>query len=142
VLPKNTADVRNPAARKLIGLDARTLKDATGKMFGQELYDAAKEGQITEVNYMFPKPGVDTTLGARWVKFLPDVRSLRKATRPHGVPRRDSAVAVDSFSGLAAGVVAKRCQNEPTGFCYPARYPWLRQNILIDLHQRLKSPGA
>jgi signal transduction histidine kinase len=51
----------NPAARKLIGLDARTLKDATGKMFGQELYDAAKEGQITEVNYMFPKPGADTT---------------------------------------------------------------------------------
>ena len=24
-------------------------------MFGQELYDAAKEGQITEVSYMFPK---------------------------------------------------------------------------------------
>ena len=30
-------------------------------MFGQELYDAAKEGQITEVSYMFPKPGTDTT---------------------------------------------------------------------------------
>ena len=39
----------------------RTLKDATGKVFGQELYDAAKEGQITEVSYMFPKPGADTT---------------------------------------------------------------------------------
>jgi signal transduction histidine kinase len=49
------------ASRKLIGQDARTLKDATGKMFGQELYDAAKEGQITEVSYMFPKPGADTT---------------------------------------------------------------------------------
>ena len=51
----------SPASRKLIGQDARTLKDATGKMFGQELYDAAKEGQITEVSYMFPKPGADTT---------------------------------------------------------------------------------
>ena len=51
----------NPAARKTIGLDARTLKDATGEVFGQELYDAAKEGKITEVSYMFPKPGTDTT---------------------------------------------------------------------------------
>jgi len=51
----------NPAARKVIGLDARTLKDATGKVFGQDLYDAAKEGQIAEVSYMFPKPGADMT---------------------------------------------------------------------------------
>ena len=51
----------SPAARKVIGLDVRTLKDATGKVFGQDLYDAAKEGQITEVSYMFPKPGADTT---------------------------------------------------------------------------------
>ena len=51
----------NPAAKKTIGVDVRTLKDATGKVFGQELYDAAKEGQITEVSYMFPKPGTDTT---------------------------------------------------------------------------------
>jgi predicted outer membrane protein len=35
----------NPAARKTIGLDSRTLKDATGKVFGQDLYDAAREGQ-------------------------------------------------------------------------------------------------
>ncbi len=51
----------SPASKKAIGLDVRTLKDATGKVFGQDLYDAAKEGQITEVNYMFPKPGADTT---------------------------------------------------------------------------------
>jgi signal transduction histidine kinase len=51
----------NSAARKVMGVDARTLKDATGKMYGQELYDAAKEGQITAVSYMFPKPGTDTT---------------------------------------------------------------------------------
>jgi signal transduction histidine kinase len=51
----------NPTAKKTIGVDVRTLKDATGKVFGQNLYAAAKEGQITEVSYMFPKPGTDTT---------------------------------------------------------------------------------
>jgi hypothetical protein len=51
----------NPAAKKTISVDVRTLKDATGKVFGQGLYDGAKEGQITEVSYMFPKPGTDTT---------------------------------------------------------------------------------
>jgi len=40
------------------GVDARTLKDPTGN-FGLELYAAAQkpEGQVTEVSYMFPKPG-------------------------------------------------------------------------------------
>jgi hypothetical protein len=51
----------NPAAKKTIGVDVRTLKDSTGKVFGGDLYDAAKEGQITEVSYMFPKPGTDMT---------------------------------------------------------------------------------
>jgi signal transduction histidine kinase len=48
-------------ARKLIGHDIRTLKDPTGKVYGEELYAAAKQGQITEVSYNFPKPGADTT---------------------------------------------------------------------------------
>jgi hypothetical protein len=41
------------------GTDQRTLKDSTGKEFGKELYAAGlkPEGQITEVSYMFPKPG-------------------------------------------------------------------------------------
>jgi signal transduction histidine kinase len=51
----------NPAAKKTIGVDVRTLKDSTGKVFGQDLHDAAKEGSITEVSYMFPKPGTDMT---------------------------------------------------------------------------------
>jgi hypothetical protein len=52
----------NPAAKKTIGMDVRTLKDSTGKVFGKDLYDAAaKEGQIIEVNYMWPKPGTDMT---------------------------------------------------------------------------------
>ena len=41
----------------VLGKDVRTLKDATGKAFGEELYKSADEGKINEVNYMFPKPG-------------------------------------------------------------------------------------
>jgi signal transduction histidine kinase len=43
-----------------IGKDVRTLKDKTGDAYGQRVYDAAKEGVITEVSYMFPRPGSDT----------------------------------------------------------------------------------
>jgi len=59
----------NPAGRKVIGQDVRTLKDATGKLYGPDLYAAAKEGRITEVSYMFPKPGADTTPVAK-VSFV------------------------------------------------------------------------
>jgi hypothetical protein len=52
--------IANPNAKQLLGVDVRTNKDPTGKAFGLELYAAAKEGQITEVSYMFPKPGADT----------------------------------------------------------------------------------
>ena len=41
----------------LKGKDMRTLKDSTGKAFGQDLFDDAKEGQVGTVEYMFPKPG-------------------------------------------------------------------------------------
>jgi hypothetical protein len=53
----------NLNAKQLIGVDARTLKDATGKPFGAELYAAYQkpEGEITEVNYVFPRPGADKT---------------------------------------------------------------------------------
>jgi hypothetical protein len=53
----------NPNAKQLMGVDARTIKDATGKAFGEELYAAYQkpEGEITEVNYMFPRPGADKT---------------------------------------------------------------------------------
>ena len=46
-------------AKNLIGTDARTLKDKAGKAFGQEIYDAGQkaEGTISEVSYMFPRPG-------------------------------------------------------------------------------------
>lgn len=53
----------NPIGRPLFGLDARTLKDAKGFVFGRAFWDAAQkpEGQITEVSYVFPKPGDDPT---------------------------------------------------------------------------------
>ena len=58
-----TVALANPNAKQLIGTDTRTLKDANGKAFGQELYDAYQkpEGQFTEVSYMFVRPGPDKT---------------------------------------------------------------------------------
>jgi len=43
----------NPA---LIGTDVKTLKDVNGKPFGEEML-RAKEGQFTEVSYMWPRLG-------------------------------------------------------------------------------------
>jgi signal transduction histidine kinase len=40
-----------------LGNDLRTFKDKTGSAFGEELFKAAIEGKITEVSYMFPRPG-------------------------------------------------------------------------------------
>jgi Single Cache domain 2 len=55
--------VGNPNAKQLIGTDARTFKDATGKIYGPDIFAAMQkpEGQITEISYMFPKPGADKT---------------------------------------------------------------------------------
>lgn len=51
--------VANPHAKQNIGKDVRELKDATGKAYGQELFEAAQEpeGTINEVSYQFPRPG-------------------------------------------------------------------------------------
>src|SRR5262249_54083670 len=43
-----------PASAK--GKDVRTLRDPTGKMFGDEMFTNVKDGDITIVDYMFPKP--------------------------------------------------------------------------------------
>lgn len=59
-----TVAIGNPNAKaQTMGVDARTLKDVNGKAFGQELYDAYQkpEGQITEVSYMWVRPGPDKT---------------------------------------------------------------------------------
>ena len=57
---KQTAN-GNPNAKALIGTDLREAKDANGKAFGAEIVDGMKkpEGVVTEINYVFPKPGSD-----------------------------------------------------------------------------------
>jgi hypothetical protein len=55
----------NPNAKQILGQDQRTLKDASGRNFGAELYAAGKkpEGQITEVSYIFKEPVGEGELG-------------------------------------------------------------------------------
>ena len=54
----NVADgIINAAPPSVRGKDVRTLKDPTGKAFGEEIYKAAQDEKISEVNYMFPRPG-------------------------------------------------------------------------------------
>jgi hypothetical protein len=50
-------------AKQFLGTDIRALKDGTGKVYGPDLYAAGQkpEGQISEVSYMFPRPGADKT---------------------------------------------------------------------------------
>jgi Single Cache domain 2 len=52
----------NPNAKQVLGQDQRSLKDANGKNFGMEMYAAGKkpEGQITQVSYVFARPGGDS----------------------------------------------------------------------------------
>ena len=41
---------------RLVGTDIRTLKDSTGRAFGQESFDLAQEGQVNAIDYTFPLP--------------------------------------------------------------------------------------
>jgi hypothetical protein len=43
-----------------IGLVQKDIKDVTGKPYGAE-FASVVEGKITEVSYMFPRPGEDKT---------------------------------------------------------------------------------
>ena len=70
----NVSDGKITAATvpNVLGTDIRALKDKNGKEFGQEIYQAASEGKITEVSYMFPRPGTDPTLFQK-VSFITGV---------------------------------------------------------------------
>ncbi len=59
------------------GTDARSRKDPTGRDYGKELYAAGQkpEGQITEVNYLFPKPGTTAPAVAK-ASFVTRVADL------------------------------------------------------------------
>ncbi len=41
----------------LMGKNIRELKDKSGTAFGEQIFNAAKEGAINTVDYMFPRPG-------------------------------------------------------------------------------------
>jgi hypothetical protein len=68
--------VGNPHTKGLLGMDRETLKGAT-KGLGLDVYTAAQkpEGEITEVSYLFPKPGADATLAPK-VSFVTRVGDL------------------------------------------------------------------
>ena len=41
----------------LVGKSLKDLKDKAGKPLGQEIYAVARVGKISEVTYMWPRPG-------------------------------------------------------------------------------------
>lgn len=41
----------------LTGKSMKELKDKSGKPLGEEMYKSAQEGKVTEVAYMWPRPG-------------------------------------------------------------------------------------
>lgn len=41
----------------LTGKSMKELKDKTGKALGEEMYKVAQEGKVSEVAYMWPRPG-------------------------------------------------------------------------------------
>jgi hypothetical protein len=66
-----SVSVASPNSKQTLGMDVRTIKDATGKLIGPELYAGGQkpEGQITEVSYMWPRTGSDKTPVAK-VSFV------------------------------------------------------------------------
>ena len=55
----------------LTGKSLKDLKDKAGKPLGQEIYAAAKPGTISDVSYMWPRPG--TTEPVQKVSFVTKV---------------------------------------------------------------------
>ncbi|MBL8399065.1 MAG: cache domain-containing protein [Candidatus Accumulibacter sp.] len=41
----------------LVGKSLKDLKDKSGRALGEEVYAAAKPGTVSEVSYMWPRPG-------------------------------------------------------------------------------------
>lgn len=52
-------DGKFTAHPKLVGQSLKDLKDKAGKPVGEEIYKAAQEGKISEVTYMWTRPGED-----------------------------------------------------------------------------------
>jgi signal transduction histidine kinase len=65
------ADGNFTAHPSLVGKSLKDLKDKAGKALGEEIYKAAKEGQVSEVAYMWPRPG--TTEPVQKVSYVTKV---------------------------------------------------------------------
>jgi hypothetical protein len=76
--------VASPNSKQVLGTDVRIIKDATGRLFGPELYAAAQkpEGQITEVSYMRPRTGSDNRRTADNIAKLPELLGTRSSAKP------------------------------------------------------------
>lgn len=61
--------------KQALGKDIRTIKDKTGSPSGQQIYDVAKIGQISEVSVMSYRPGSGQTLVPK-VNFVIGVADL------------------------------------------------------------------
>jgi hypothetical protein len=59
--------IGNPNLKQALGTDMRAAQNSTGNPFGAEMYAAIQkpEGQMTEIGYVAPTPGVDDTLVAK-----------------------------------------------------------------------------
>ncbi len=51
------ADGMFTAHPSLVGKSLRELKDKSGKALGEEIYKTAQEGKVSQVEYMWPRPG-------------------------------------------------------------------------------------
>ena len=56
----NASDGTFTAHPKLMGQKLSDLKEKSGRAFGEEIMKAATEGKVSEVAYMYPRPGSDT----------------------------------------------------------------------------------
>jgi hypothetical protein len=53
----DAGDGRLTAHESMVSLDVRSLRDTSGKPFGEQMYRSASEGQVAEVRYLWPIPG-------------------------------------------------------------------------------------
>ena len=56
---------------KLVGKSLKDLNDKAGKPLGQDIYATAKEGAISEVSFMWPRP--DSTEPVQKISFITKV---------------------------------------------------------------------
>ncbi len=57
----NVGDGAMTAHPALMGKKIQDIVDKNGKKLGEEMQKVATEGKVTEVSYMWPRPGADAT---------------------------------------------------------------------------------